>query len=139
MNCIACCETCHQTVHKLITSLHSKCYRPSAKFLSRSKQHTDHCKVQSHDSAVGITIANELDDGGVRVLSPGRVKSFLFSVSSKLALESTQPPIQWVPVDLSPGVKRLGREADQSLPTSVKVKKTWNYTSTPHMSSRCSS
>jgi hypothetical protein len=36
------------------------------------------------------------------------------------------PPIQWVP-----GVKRPGREADHSPPTSVQVKKTWTCTSTP--------
>jgi hypothetical protein len=30
-----------------------------------------------------------------------------------------------------PGVKRQGREADQSPPTSAEVKKMWIYTSTP--------
>jgi hypothetical protein len=29
--------------------------------------------------------------------SPGRVKNFHFSMSSRPALGSTQPPIQWVP------------------------------------------
>jgi hypothetical protein len=32
---------------------------------------------------------------------------------------------------LFPGVKRPGREADHSPPTSAEVKKTWVYTSTP--------
>jgi hypothetical protein len=32
---------------------------------------------------------------------------------------------------LSPGVKRQGREADHSSPTSGEIKKTWMYTSTP--------
>jgi hypothetical protein len=41
------------------------------------------------------------------------------------------PPIQWVPGDLSPELKRPGREADHSPPTSPQVKKTWTYTSTP--------
>jgi hypothetical protein len=41
------------------------------------------------------------------------------------------PPIQRVPGDLSPGLKRRGREADHSPPTSAEVKKTWIYTSTP--------
>jgi hypothetical protein len=50
-------------------------------------------------------------------------------MSSILALGSTQPPIQWVPGALSPGVKRPGREADQSPPTSAEVKKMWIYTS----------
>jgi hypothetical protein len=58
--------------------------------------------------------------------SPGRIKNFLFSTSSRPALGSTQPPIQWVP-----GVKRQGREADHSTPSSAEVKKTWIYTSTP--------
>jgi hypothetical protein len=67
----------------------------------------------------------------VRSSSPGRVKNFLFSTSSRPALGSTQPPIQRIPGDLSPRVKRLGRETDHSPPTSAKVKKKWIYTSTP--------
>jgi hypothetical protein len=47
---------------------------------------------------------------------------------SGLELE-TQSPIQWVPGDLSPGVKRPGRVADQSFPSSSEVKNTWSYTS----------
>jgi hypothetical protein len=46
-------------------------------------------------------------------------------------MEPTQFPIQWVRGALSPGVKRPGREADHSPPTSAEVKKTWVYTSTP--------
>jgi hypothetical protein len=34
----------------------------------------------------------------------------------------TQPPIQWVPGALSLGVKRPGREADHSPPSSAEVK-----------------
>jgi hypothetical protein len=60
-----------------------------------------------------------------RSSSPGRVKNFLFSMSSSPALGLTQPPIQWVP-----GVKRPGREADNSAPDSAEVKKMWIYTST---------
>jgi hypothetical protein len=62
---------------------------------------------------------------------PGRFKNFLFSMWSKPALGSTQPPIRWVLVAFSPGVKRQGREADHSPLTSAKVKKMWMYTSTP--------
>jgi hypothetical protein len=36
----------------------------------------------------------------------------------------TQPHLQWVLGALSPGVKRSGREADHSPPTSAEVKKT---------------
>jgi hypothetical protein len=40
---------------------------------------------------------------------------------SRPALGPTQPPIQWVPGALSLGVKRAGREADHSPPSSAKV------------------
>jgi hypothetical protein len=43
-----------------------------------------------------------------RSSSPGRVKNFLFSKSSRPALGSTQPPIQWVPGALAPGGKVAG-------------------------------
>jgi hypothetical protein len=62
---------------------------------------------------------------------PGTVKNFIFSTSSRPALETTQPPSQRVPGNLSPGVKWLEREADHSPPTSAEVKKTWIYTATP--------
>jgi hypothetical protein len=62
---------------------------------------------------------------------PGGVRNFHFSMSSRPALGSTQPLIQWVPGALSSGVKRPGREADHSSPTSSEVKNTWIYTSTP--------
>jgi hypothetical protein len=39
--------------------------------------------------------------------------------------------IQLVPAALSPGVKRPGREADHSPPSSAEGKKTSIYTSTP--------
>jgi hypothetical protein len=79
--------------------------------------------MRSLDSSVGIATSYGLDDRGDRSSRPGRVKNFLFSKSSRLALGSTQPPIQWVPGALSPWVKRPGREADHSPATSTKVKK----------------
>jgi hypothetical protein len=42
-----------------------------------------------------------------------------------------QPPIQWVLGALSLGVKRPGREADHSPPSSAEVKNVWSYTSIP--------
>jgi hypothetical protein len=48
-------------------------------------------------------------------------------MSSRPAVGFTQPPIQWVLGPLSPGVKRQGREADDSPPTSAEVKKMWIY------------
>jgi hypothetical protein len=62
--------------------------------------------------------------------SPSRFKSFHFSVSSRPALWSTQPPIQWVKGTLSQVIERLGREADHSSPTSAEVEITWGYTPT---------
>jgi hypothetical protein len=47
---------------------------------------------------------------------------FLYSTTSRLTLEPTQPPIQWVPGALSPGVKQPWREADHSPLFSVEVK-----------------
>jgi hypothetical protein len=52
-----------------------------------------------------------------------------------LLLGPTQPPIQWVPVALSPGVSRPRSEADHSPPSNAAVKNTWCYTSTPNKSS----
>jgi hypothetical protein len=39
--------------------------------------------------------------------------------------------LQLQSIMLSPGVKRLGLEADDSPPASAEVKKIWFYTSTP--------
>jgi hypothetical protein len=47
---------------------------------------------------------------------------FLFDIISRPALGPTQTPIQWVQGSLSLWIKRPGREADHSLPSSVEVK-----------------
>jgi hypothetical protein len=75
----------------------------------------------SRASAVGIA----------RSSSPGKVKNFLVSTSSRQVLRPTLPPIQRVPGALSRGVKQPRREADHSSPTTAEVKKMWIYTSTP--------
>jgi hypothetical protein len=54
---------------------------------------------------------------------------FLFTTASRTALGPTQPPIQWVLGALSLGVKRSGREAEHSPPSSAKIKNAWSYTS----------
>jgi hypothetical protein len=71
------------------------------------------------DIAVRIVTGYRLDDSGGRSSSPSRVNNFHFSISSRLALGPTQPPIQWVQGDLSPG-----RETDRSPRTSTEVEKT---------------
>jgi hypothetical protein len=65
--------------------------------------------------------------------SPGRVKNFLFSTSSRPALGTTHPPSHGVAGGggLSPGVKRLEREVEHSPPASAEVKNMWICTSTP--------
>jgi hypothetical protein len=55
----------------------------------------------------------------------------LFTTASRTALRPTQPPIQRVPGALSLRVKRPGREADHSPPSSAEVKHAWSYTSVP--------
>jgi hypothetical protein len=50
-----------------------------------------------------------------------RKEIYLFSKSSWPALGSTQPPVQWVPAPLSPGVQQRKRGA-YHLPHHVNVK-----------------
>jgi hypothetical protein len=72
----------------------------------------------SRGRSVGIALGYELDDRCCRVRFPAGLGIFLFTI----ALGPTQPPIQWVPGALSLGVKRPGREADHSPPSSAEVK-----------------
>jgi hypothetical protein len=84
------------------------------------------------DSSVGIALGYGLDDRGSRVRFPaGGWEFFFFTTASRTVLGPNQSPIQWVPGSLSLGVKRPGREADHSLPSSADVKNAWSYTSTP--------
>jgi hypothetical protein len=69
----------------------------------------------------------ELDGRG---LIPGRGKIFLSSTACRQALGPTQLPIQWVS-----RVKRPGREAENSPPSSAKVKNGGAIPSLPHRSS----
>jgi hypothetical protein len=84
----------------------------------------------SRDSAVGIATGYGLDDRGVEFESrEGQEFSLLHVVQTGAGA----PPISLSNRQrgLSPGVKRQGREADHSPPTSAEVKKMWIYTSTP--------
>jgi hypothetical protein len=46
---------------------------------------------------------------------------FSLATASRLALQPMQSPIQWVPLALSPGIKRALREADYSPPSSAEI------------------
>jgi hypothetical protein len=59
-----------------------------------------------------------------RVQFLGGCKVFLLSIASRPALRLTQPPIQWEPRELSPGVKRRMCEADHSPTIIAEVKNT---------------
>jgi hypothetical protein len=69
-----------------------------------------------------INLGYGLDDRGSRVRSQRGLGIFLFNTASRTALGPGQPPMQWVPGALSLEVKRPGRKADHSPPTSAEVK-----------------
>jgi hypothetical protein len=60
---------------------------------------------------------------------------FQFITTSRPALGSTQPPIQWVPGALSPGVKWPKNKDDFSSPSSAEVNNAWSHISNPNTSS----
>jgi len=62
-----------------------------------------------------------------------RHSEFVMAINRR-QLGSTQPPIQWVFWALTMGVKRPGREANCSPPSSAEIQNAWSYTSTPPMS-----
>jgi hypothetical protein len=71
-----------------------------------------------------------MDDRGFGVRIPIESRNFCFLRRPDRISGPPFLPIQWVPGPLSPGVKRQGREADRSLPTSPEIKKMWIYTAT---------
>jgi hypothetical protein len=79
----------------------------------------------SRGSSGSIVSDYGLDDRAIGVRSPAGAKGFFPLTSvSRPALGPTQPPVQWVPGVLSPGVKALpGRDADHSPPSSTEVVK----------------
>jgi hypothetical protein len=93
---------------------------------------TDCCRSSLilRESAVGIATGYWLDDWGVGVLVPVGARIFT-SPCCPDRLCGPHNLLSNVPGDPSPEVKRPGREADHSPPTSAEVKKTWIYTSTP--------
>jgi hypothetical protein len=64
-----------------------------------------------------------------------RYTTSLFSMASRPTLGPTHLPIQSVLEAISPGLKRLGREADNSPPSSAEVKNGGIIPPLPHVSS----
>jgi hypothetical protein len=63
-----------------------------------------------------------LDDRAIGFDSRRGQRIFPLASVSRPALGPTQPPVQWVPGALSPGVKaRPGRDSDHSPPSSAEV------------------
>jgi hypothetical protein len=77
-------------------------------------------KSYINNRSVGIATDYRLNDRGVRVRVPVGLRIFTSSYRPDLPM---QPPIQWVPGDLSPKVKWPGCEADHSPSTSAEVKR----------------
>jgi hypothetical protein len=63
-------------------------------------------RPMSRVSSGSIVSDYGLDDRAIGVRYPGGAKDFFPIASvSRLALEPTQPPVQWIPEVLSPGLK----------------------------------
>jgi hypothetical protein len=73
----------------------------------------------SQDMSVGTETGRLLDDRD-SILHTGK-RFALFSTTSRSALGPKQPPVQWVPGEISPGVKRPALETDHSLKNGEAV------------------
>jgi len=86
------------------------------------------CLLFTHLHKTCLHISLGLDDRGS--ISRKSWDFFCLATASRLVLGPTQPPSQWVPGALSPGLMRPEREACHSPPSCTEVKKAWGYTST---------
>jgi hypothetical protein len=86
--------------------------------------------IESRDSSVGIALGYGLDDRGSRVRFLAGAGNF--SLHHRVQNGSGAHPASYPmgTVGSFPGVKRPGREADHSSPSSAEVKNAWSYTST---------
>jgi hypothetical protein len=88
-------------------------------------------KTCSRDNTVGIATVYGLDGLEIGVRVPVASRIFSSPRCRDRRWGPTQPSSQGAPGTLSSEVKRPGREADHSAPTSVEVKKICIYTSIP--------
>jgi hypothetical protein len=68
-------------------------------------------------------------------VSVAKAKRLMLYREARPTLGPTRPPIQLVPGALSQEIKRQGREADHSPPSSDEVRKRGAIPPLPHMSS----
>jgi hypothetical protein len=80
----------------------------------------------------GAGVAESVERPRDRSSSPGRAKNFLFTTSSRPVLNPTQPPIQWIPGALSPGVKRRGVKLTTHLQLVLRSKIRGSIRPLPH-------
>jgi len=86
-------------------------------------------KKKKKEEAQDHTVENSTLEGAVDF--PAKQKMQLINEWNKFS-SSPKRPGRWGPPSLllSPGVKRLGRDFDQSLSTTAEVGNEWSYTST---------
>jgi hypothetical protein len=78
--------------------------------------------IPLRNSEIGIVTGYRLDNRGSGIFSPPRHPDRAWGPPSLLSNGYREA--------VSPGVKRLGREADHSPPASAEIKKIWICTST---------
>jgi hypothetical protein len=89
------------------------------------------CYSYSRDSSVGIALGYGLDDRGSRVQFPAGAGNFSLHHRVQYCSGTHRASYPMGTGVLSLRVKRPGREADHSPPSSAEVKNVWGYTSTP--------
>jgi hypothetical protein len=105
-------------VHEIVALFRDRCPLPP----SPPPLHTRNIWNVVENEIVSDQFCSEWTIGVLGFDSRRGLGIFLFTTASRTALGPTQPPIQCVPGDLCLGVKRPGREANHSHPSSAEVK-----------------
>jgi hypothetical protein len=74
-----------------------------------------------------VSIVTELWGRWIGFDSRQKLRFFLLTSVPRQALGPTQPPIQWVPMILYPGVKQLKCKADHSPPLPKYIFMSWCF------------